>query len=149
MFNIYSNKKVSGFTLFEILLSVSLVGMISVFAIPLLQSFIFTNQLDENTIVTAKILRTAQTYSQAQREDSTWGVRISTNAITLFKGTSYTSRDQSFDLLYSFTGTTLSGPTEIIYAKRTGVPSTTSTITLTRNNKTKQITQNAKGTLTF
>ena len=72
-------------------------------------------------------------------------------SITLFQGASYIERDPDFDEVSSISpALTLSGTQEYVYAKSSGLPQNTGTLTLTLNaNEARNITINAKGTITY
>jgi prepilin-type N-terminal cleavage/methylation domain-containing protein len=148
----YQNKRkfLKGFTLIEILLSVSLLAML--FAIP---SVIYQSSLDSNQVYGTKSLITsainiAQNNSISGKSDSTWGVYITTTNITVFKGTSYATRDMSlggdFNTIYTYPNTmSVSGITELVFAKKSGQPNTTGSITINKGSTTTSLSINTKG----
>lgn len=140
-----------GFTLIELLLSVSVIMIIAGMSVPIYQSFQVRNDLDIAAVTIAQSLRRAQVQAQAVDSDTNWGVDIRTGSITVFKGVSYATRDTAFDELFDVpTSITPSGASEVVFAKFTGAPQTTGTITLTSNaNETRAITINAKGTVDY
>ncbi len=136
-----------GLTLIEILLSLAIIGLIAGFSAPVYQSFMVRNDLDIATGAVAQVLRYAQTQSQAIHGDSPWGVHIGGGNITLFKGTSYASRDTDYDEETSFPSTlSASGLTEIVFTVLTGAPQTTGTLMFTSvNGDTRIIFVTSKG----
>lgn len=146
---VLNNKK--GFTLLEVLLSIALISILTAFASPLLQFFQVRNDLGASTITVAQTLRRAQFLSEAVDGDTTWGAKVQMGSIVVFKGASYASRDITFDETYDMSSTiTPSGQTEIVFAKFTGVPNVTGTLTLTSSNaETKTITINSKGMIDY
>lgn len=145
------NKKIkSGFTLYEILLSIALVLALVTLAVPVYQSFITENNLETAIDQSSRALRNAQIYAQQIRNDSEWGVRIDEGLVTVFMGTSYASRDSDFDIVYDIaTEIELSGINEIYYEKVSGEPSGTGTITFQAGSNISEIVINEKGGLTF
>lgn len=143
--------KNAGFTLIELLLSISVIMIIAGMSAPIYQSFQVRNDLDIATVTIAQSLRRAEVLAQAVDGDTNWGVDIRTGSITVFKGASYATRDTAFDELFDVpTSITPSGVSGVVFAKFTGVPQTTGTITLTSNaNETRIITINAKGTVNY
>jgi hypothetical protein len=102
--------------------------------------------------VYAQALRRAEALSVAGRNDSPWGVAIATSSIVLFKGSSYASRDATYDDQYAGSlGFLVSGVTEVDFAKFTGLPNTTGTTTITDilNTISRTVYINGKGTLTY
>lgn len=143
--------KNSGFTLIEVMLSLATVAIIAGISIPVYQSFQVRNDTEIATIEIAHTLRRAQIISQASDGDTSWGVYITNGNVILFKGTSYATRDSTFDEIFDVPGSiTPSGVGEVVFEKFTGLPQTTGTITLTSNtNETRNITINAKGMVSY
>jgi prepilin-type N-terminal cleavage/methylation domain-containing protein len=138
----------SGFTLLEVLLTITLMGIIFTFTIPFYQSFRVNNNLDVSANVLAQSLYRAQIFSQAVAGDAPWGIRIQANSIVLFQGTDYANRDTSLDEIYELpTGIILTGLSEIVFAKLSGTPNLTGAIIFSNNfnNKTKTVWMNEKG----
>lgn len=140
-----------GFTLIELLLSVSIIGMIGALSLPVYNSFMARNDLDIVSQQVAHALRRAQTYARGMDDDSAWSVEVQPTAITLFRGTSFASRNTGFDEVISLPGTvTASGLSEVQFSKLTATPNTTGSITLTSSvNETRTITVNAKGMVNY
>jgi len=141
----------SGFTLSEILLSIALIGVIASISTPVYQAFQIRNDLDIAATSLVQTIRRAQLLSQAVDGDAPWGISVQLGSLVLFKGASYTARDSNFDEVFGVpTSITPSGTLEIVFAKFTGLPQTTGTITLTSNtNETRAITINAKGMVSY
>ena len=143
--------KRSGFTLIEILLSIATISVIAGFSVPLYLRSQNKNDLDVAAQSYEQALRRAQTLSIASQGDSSWGVRVDPAIITLYKGTTYSGHDTSFDEITTFpTNMTLSAPTEIYFTKMTGVPNSTPSLTITSvQNDSRTININAKGRVDF
>jgi len=143
--------KTDGFTLLEVLLSVAIIAMIAGLGTPIYQSLQIRNDLDVSKNIITQSLNRAQILSTASDSDATWGLFIQGGSITLFQGTSYASRNASFDEVFELPSSiTPSGISEIVYDKLTGQPQVIGTITLTSNiNESRNITINEKGSLTY
>ncbi len=141
----------SGFTLIEIMLVVVVVGSLAGIGVPIYQALQNRNDLDIAASAVVQDLRRAQILSQAVTGDSTWGARIQTGSVVVFKGVSYAGRDQSFDETFGTDPSiTISGIQEIIFSKLNGAPMSTGNITLTsRAGESRVISINAKGTVSF
>lgn len=138
------------FTLMEILLSIGLMSLLIGISVPVLQSFYFSDEVDTAVSLGARALRTAQLNSQDEYKDSAWGVRFANGGMTVFKGATYATRTATEDVIYSIdTTVSVSGLSEVDFAKFTGTTATTGTVTFTRNSSSRNITINAKGTLTY
>lgn len=138
----------NGFTLIEILLSIFLISILVAVAVPVYYTLLSRNDLDvaKNQIVQS--LRRAEALALASDGDSTWGLKILSGSIVIFKGTNYdTGRDTNYDEIYQTSSAiTPSVLTEVIFNKMTGFPQSSGSITLTSTNgETRTITINAKG----
>lgn len=148
--NISLSKWSHGFTLLEVLLSVAAIGILAGFSLPVFRTMLTKNDLDIATVTTAQTLRRAQVLSQAIDGDTSWGVKVQSGSITLFKGTSFAGRDSSFDEVFEVpTNVSISGISEIVYAKLTGLPQTTGNTTFSTENDTKTISINEKGMASY
>ena len=140
-----------GFTLIEVMLSVSLLGMIAAITLPIFNSFLQRNDIDIAAQQVASSVRRAQAYSRAMNYDSAWSVEVQSSAITLFKGTVFGSRDTSYDEVVSLPGSiTAGGLGEVQFSKFLAAPNTTGNITLTSNSgDTRTVTINAEGAVSY
>lgn len=146
----YFNKK--GFTLVEILLSIAVMTAIAAFSFPIYQSFQSRNELEIASNTVAQSLRRAQVLSQVMEGDSSWGVKIQSGSVVVFKGASYATRDAAYDESFDFsTQIAGTGVGEVVFSKLEGVPGTTGTITLSSavNNESRALVINAKGTASY
>lgn len=143
--------KKRGFALIELILVIALIAALAGLSIPVYQSFQVKNDIDIAANTLTQELKRAQILSQASDGDTSWGVKSQSGSIVLFKGASYSGRDAAYDETFSLPSTiTPSGATEIVYAKFTGLPQATGTITLTAStNETRTITINSKGAVSY
>lgn len=146
-----SNVICKGFTLPEILLSVSLLAIIGGMTIPSYHTFIVRNDLDLATATLASNLRRAQSLSQSADGDMTWGVRVGVGSILIYKGSSYVARDVNYDENTQIPKSIVpTGVTEINFSKVFGIPSATGTFSLTSQaNEKRTITINEKGMVDY
>lgn len=139
--------KKSGFTLIEILLSIVMIGILSMISVPIYQSFQDKNNLNIATQTIVQALRQTQTYAYSGKEDSDWGVHIGAinpeaqESCIIFKGSDYDNRDQNFDELIDLPkNITHSANQDIIFTKFTGkAPLSDIQIPISSNGKTKTI----------
>lgn len=142
----------NGFTLLEVLLSVTILTMLTGISLPILASLNNRNDLDITTQTIAMQLRRAQSYARGMSQDSAWGVRVQSGSSTLFKGASYATRDTGYDEQTTLPSTIVpSGLGETVFSKLSGTPSATGTVTLTlqTNNEVRTVTLNAKGMVAY
>lgn len=135
-----------GFSLIELLLSVAIICLLAGLSLPVYRMLMMKNDLDiaANTVFSS--LRRAQVLAQAVDGDATWGVKIQSGGIILFKGTSYTGRDANFDETFDVPNTIgVGGVGEIVFNKFTGLPATTGTINLSTASDSRTVIINEKG----
>ena len=137
-----------GFSIIELLLTISIIAILATSTTPVYTNFLARNHLENKTNEVISSLQTAKTNSISGKEDSQWGVNLSTQ-IVLFKGTSYVGRDTSFDQTYDIPASVSISPTqEVIFNQLTGDPEAATTITISNNqNESNTITLNEIGTI--
>ncbi len=146
-----NKRNYNAFTLLELMLAITIIAIIAAGVIALDIPAQQRNDLDtaRNSII--QTLRSARSKARAVDGDVSWGVSIQPSTFVLFKGASYASRDTSYDEATEMPQTLApSGLSEIVFAKRTGDPTNTGTITLTsKTNEQRTITINAKGMIDY
>ncbi|MDO8571611.1 MAG: hypothetical protein Q7R79_02945 [bacterium] len=140
-----------GVTLLETLLIVAAIAILAGIAFPVSQIFQTRNDLDVAATNTIQTLRRAQVLSQGVSSDSQWGVKAQSGQLTLFKGSSYASRDIASDELFDSAPSIIpSSLTEVVFQKLTGIPTATGTLLLTSStNETRTILINSKGSIGY
>jgi prepilin-type N-terminal cleavage/methylation domain-containing protein len=143
--------KKTGFTLIEVLLSIALITVLAGVAVPTYYSLFYKNDLDVAKNQVAQSLRRAEVLSSASDGDATWGLKIQSGSVIIFKGLNYTDRDIKYDEAYQISSSIVpSGLLEIVFNKMTGFPQLTGNIVLTSiNGETRTITINAKGQIAY
>ena len=132
---------ISGFTLLELLVVVSIMSILGASAGIFYARFLTQSNVNLATDQLAGQLRKAQIYAIEDKENTSWGVRYSANKITLF-ATGNAAFDESFDVSSALS---ISGFTTLTYAKRTGIPDVTPTITVSGNGQSKTVGVNGVG----
>lgn len=128
--NLTSNQ---GITFIEVLIVVTITAIIGASAISLSSNFLNSNNFKNKTNEIVSLLRFAQINSMAGKEDSSWGVKISENKITLYKGNSFETRESPFDSTYDIPQTVSITQGDYVFEKLTGNPDSTATITVQSN----------------
>ncbi len=136
-----------GFSFIEVMLSVAIITALATLAIPVYRTLQIKNDLDIAAQVSVQSVRRAQLQAQSSDGDTSWGLKVASGAITVFKGTSYAARDTTYDETYDLpTSITPSGVTEIVFAKFTGLPNTSGNLVLTPSSGVATtVVINAKG----
>lgn len=137
------------FTLVEVLLSIALVSLIAGFSVPVFNSFLYRSEVENATTLSVTSLRSALTMARSQKNDSNWGVYFNLNSLTIYSGNTFLTRDTSLDQIYSFDGVSFSGTNEVNFVKRTGLPTTTATITISGVSNSLNINVSSIGEIDY
>ena len=141
----------SGFTLFEIILVVAMIAIIASLAPPVFMRFQKKIGFDSTVSTYVSSLYRAQNLSEAVKNDSSWGVKITSNDVTIFKGSSFDTRDQTFDDVSNlFSYLEITGSTEFVFKKMYGTPILFGTTTISNQfGDIKNISVNSTGLISF
>ncbi len=140
--SIFHSQFQKGFTLLEILLVVTILLILAASSAAFYSSFLLQNAVSNTVDQLVGDFRKAQIYSMSGKQNGSWGVRYASNTLTLFL-----SGNSSFDETFTVNpNVTISGfSQQITFVKATGMPSTTSVITISGNNTSKTVTVNGQG----
>lgn len=135
------------FTLIELLLVITIMGIMGGVSAPFLSSFMERSRIATTTNIIVRSLRKAQAYSISGKEGSEWGVRYEQGALALFKGTDYDTRDPSFDENFSLSEILqVAGLDEVYFGKLRGEPSGAISVIITSPTQDpKTIIGNSEG----
>lgn len=137
-----------GITIIELLIVIAIIAIIGASTTPMLSNFLVRNFLRNKTNELTASLRTAQINSISGKEDSQWGVNISSSDITLFKGSSFASRDPDFDQPFSIPASINITNDEIMFDRLTGNPDSTATLSVSSNaGESNTVSVNEVGTV--
>jgi type II secretory pathway pseudopilin PulG len=141
----YKNE-MKGFTILELLLVIGAAIVIAALTVPVGVRFFQTQTLDEATSGIMETMRRAHNQAVFQKNDSAFGVKFLSGSYVLFQGNSYDTRTQSEDESFEVSsGIATSGIDEVVFAKLTGIPNTTGTLTVTSGSDSQTININAHG----
>lgn len=125
-----------GFTIIEIVIVIAIIVVVSALIIDSFPRLNASQALSKDTAGLIAVLNQARTETLSSRNDSTYGVHISTNQLTLFMGSSYVVGDSNnVDIpfnsqvmvgSYSLQG----GGSDIVFNRLTGETSQYGSITL-------------------
>lgn len=147
-FNIqYSKLSSCGFTIVELLLVVAIFFVVAGFAPVLYNRFFLQDAVAEAADRVAGSLRNAQGFSLAGKGSLPWGVALNGNSIILFQGNSFATRNTALDRRIAIpSAVSISGLTETVFARVSGVPTTPLTISLTApGGISRSVTMNSLG----
>jgi prepilin-type N-terminal cleavage/methylation domain-containing protein len=150
----HAKNRQAGFTLLEVLLVVTMIGMLSAFSYPVYNNLFIKNDYNIATTTVVQSLRRAQMLSQSTDGDLPWGVYLQSGSVTIFQGTSYVGvRDKSRDEVFSVS-TAISfadGDTEVVFNEFTGDLPAAKTIRLkiTSTGEFRDVMVNGKGMVSY
>ncbi len=122
-----------GFTIIELILVISIVSILAVLFSSVGSAYVIRNSTQNTLNELVGSLRVAQLNSQLSKANSSWGVRVENNQIILFMGTSFGTRDASFDERFNIPGSiAVTQPSEVVFEKLTG-GSTNATISVSND----------------
>lgn len=134
-----------GFSLVEIIIVLSLLLVIGGFALPAGVRVFQRHAVRDDVKNVARILRSAQSLSMYQKNDSQFGVALVSGNAVLFQGSSYAGRVVAEDRIVPLSpGISVGGPTETVFSKVTGISSVNGTITFTLGLESGTITVNRR-----
>lgn len=114
----------AGFALVEVLLVIALIAIVSSAILPQLGTFHRANTIDSVGENLYQALYQAQSRAMHGYRDTDWGVAIQSSSFTVFAGTSYATRNSTYDEVTPMQGMfTLSGSGEIVFRSPLGTSS--------------------------
>ena len=136
----------TGVTLIELLLVITIISIIGLMSTSFYSRFLTQNAVGNTRDQLVGSFRKAQIYSMMGKQNNTWGVKYDSVAKKI---TLYLTGASAFNENYTVNNNiTITGFTDISFARVTGTPSTTpSTVTITiySGNNTKTISINSQG----
>lgn len=138
-----------GISAIEMLIVVLILGILLVTASVQFSDLRKNQALQAATSEVVSVLKKAHSQTLASIDSSTYGVHFDTNAVIIFKGTSYPSdSDEMVSITHpaSISNINLSGGGSDVYFQRlTGEPNKTGTVTISISGASKTITIGATG----
>lgn len=150
VYQVNSKKRIRGFSMVELLIVLVIAGLLFYGS-----STIYVNYKSHTSFEVTKLnivqsLRNAQASAQKTKNDSSWGVKFINGSITVFSGNSYNTRIQNSDIVLEIPkNISVSGNSEIVFQKITGITQNTGTTTISGMGFSNQIYINEKGTITY
>lgn len=136
-----------GLSLIEILVAITVVLILFASILFFGLDFYKSQQLETHTQGILQALRRAQLKAVAIEGDSSFGVYITNDNYTLFKGTSYQNRDPQYDEVSDLPTiiTVSDSPKEITFSKLKGKPNLIGDIIINSDGLTQTININEVG----
>jgi prepilin-type N-terminal cleavage/methylation domain-containing protein len=126
-----------GFTLLELLVSITIISLVAIIAFPFMQSSVGKTELQSAIWELQDNLRRAQSQSINGKGNTNWSIHFDTTSYTLFEGNTYSGVDPDnidYDLSSSITITDVSlngGGNDIRFVKSKGRTDDYGSVTLT------------------
>ncbi len=111
-----------GFSLVEVILSISLVSVLTALLLPVGMQFFSSQTLAESAERFRTILWSAQQRAALGYHGSPIGVAVLPGQVVLFEGESFATRNSDRDIIYDFEDVEMTGPSEIIFSSPSGIP---------------------------
>jgi len=119
----------NGFTLIEALVVIAIIVIVTAATIPLYGRWQTASILGSTKTEIVQNIRTAQIKAKSGLNNSDFGAYFLTTSYTIYEGSTYITRDQSQDAIFSLPGNiSLSGLSEVNFTKKTGIPSVVGTL---------------------
>ena len=142
----------NGFTLFEILLVVTLVAILATTLFGLPVRFADSLGADAAIQTVGVAAERAQSLAYAMVGDQAWSIHVASSSAVVFQGATYASRDESADEVFVFPvsiSVATASDNDIIFGKGTGVPAGDATIRLMRNDLDREVTISSGGLIFY
>ena len=138
-----------GVSLLEIVMVVAILVVALLIYLPSIDKIKNINDLTVTVDAVLSSFKRAQVKAVSNQNDSVWGTKIEANKVTIFRGSSFSGRNPSFDETFQLPSQVfVSGPSEIFFSKLAGLPNATGSMTLsTVGGSSKIININEQGVL--
>ena len=136
------------------LLAVAILMALVAAASPFFRDFVLVNDLETTVLSARSMLWRARVLAEAGSNTSPWGVMYdaATHQMILFSGATFLARDTQFDEPFAVPKTvSVSGASEIVFAKQTGIPVVSGNVTfsVSATNETQTLSINTQGMLSL
>lgn len=139
-----------GFSVAEIIVVLAILGSIMALSFTPLRQVATVRTAADAARTYGYALTDARQRASAMQNDTAWGVRLASTSVTVFSGASYAARTASRDRSFSIpSGLTVSGPTEVVFAKLSGAPNATGTTTIGNGVATSTVVIGNGGAIQF
>ena len=141
------NPRIRGFTLVEIVIVLSILGIIVAMSTIALRDMYRNSALKTSTHAVYRAFTDARNNTLASVKDTVYGVMVGTSSVTRFKGPTFvvgssTNQVTFFDAGVTATGSIVTNGTPVVFTRLTGEPSIIGAILIRDNTGTATNTLN-------
>lgn len=146
-------KKNKGITIFEVLITITILAILLIVGLPSFQNTKHKNILKSSVAEVASAIDKARSQSISSINSSEYGVHFEASKAVIFTGIVYSAGSSSNEDVSIASPGTISaisltgGATELYFDRLSGEPSKTGTVTITVGSFSETITINATGTV--
>jgi len=141
-------RKRRGFTLVEILVVLCVMFILLGAVVIISFNFIKNREIAVVSETMVSYLRAAEQRALASEGNTSHGVSVAGGNLTLFRGASFANKVAGYNTVLPYPSyITITGFTEVVFAKQTGAPSFTGAITVNNGIRTATITVYSTGAI--
>ena len=134
-----------GFTLIEILVSITVIVIVILVVVSGLSSFRKSAELNQAVDGVVSQLREARRRTIESKDASQWGVHRESSRTTLFKGAAYSAGAPDNEVFTLPSAVTAAGPADIVFKRISGDTDNAGTVTLTLGTDIRTINIRSSG----
>lgn len=137
-----------GFTLIELILTVSLLSFVGLLVMPFSGRFLFSQERSIARDAVEGSVAKARTYALSGKGGSAWGVALEGARLILFRGSTFATRDAAFDESFALhPRVRVVGLGEVVFLPPLGIPRNSATIVISDDTGSETLSLNAYGVL--
>lgn len=142
-----ANRHEAGFTLLELMLSLSVLTILSGSSYVLFVDVSERGRMDTAVYSVVALVERAKARAGAGDMDAPWGVRLEQPLATVFKGDAYDTRDLAYDEIIEIPYFEIDGDLEYVFEKGSGNPREAGAVTITneQSGEVRTLSINEKG----
>lgn len=129
-----------GFTLVEMIIAISIIGIMSAISVTTFSNFLKRDNLSSNASALANGIREARSRTLASIKGQQYGVKIDADRFTIFSGSSFSTSTADNSYLFAYGVQANTSIPVVIFSRVTGTTAASGTIDLylTSNPQTKK-----------
>jgi prepilin-type N-terminal cleavage/methylation domain-containing protein len=139
-----------GFSLIEMLVVLAIIGIIGSISVVTFNTMRKVGDAKHAAYVYVDSLKEAKNMAKMMKYDTNWGVKVNESDTVVFNGPSYSGRESAHDSQYVIpSNLNISGVTEIVFSKFTGLPDVFGTTTFSNDFGTSSVYISGEGAVSY